>query len=90
MAEKAEQKKSPAPSTGTGLLTQAESAAQSAASRSSGERVAGPFEVGNIGHVSVVKREMGDQSYLYAEFTGTGRPARIPLAAVATLAEKLD
>lgn len=51
--------------------------------------VAGPFPVGNIGQVSVVEREMGETKYLYAQFSGSGRPARIPLAACATVVDAL-
>ena len=56
-----------------------------------GKVVAGPWDVGNIGHVAVVERKLGksDKSYTYAEFSGTGRASRIPLAAVAIVAEKL-
>lgn len=71
----------------------AEASAQAASAEAragSGELVAGPFDVGNIGQVAVVRRELGEQKYLYAQFTGTGRPSRIPLAAVAVLSEKLD
>lgn len=49
----------------------------------------GPIAVGNIGNVSVVEREMGERKYLYAQFTGTGRPTRMPLAACAALVDAL-
>lgn len=63
-----------------------------AASASNGGKVlAGPWDVGNIGHVTVVERTLGnsDKSYTYAEFSGTGRASRIPLAAAMVLAEQL-
>lgn len=69
------------------------STAQAESAKSSGDSnlpiVAGPFPVGNIGQVSVVEREMGDSKYLYAQFSGSGRPARIPLAACATIVDAL-
>jgi len=73
------------------LATQASTDAKNAQRASGGTVVAGPFEVGEIGHVQVIERELGQSGtkYLYAEFTGQGRPARIPLAAVSVLAEKI-
>ncbi len=73
------------------LAEQASTDAKNAQRASGGTVVAGPFEVGEIGHVSVVERTLGqsETKYLYAEFTGQGRPSRIPLAAVSVLAEKI-
>jgi hypothetical protein len=73
------------------LVETASTDAQNAQRASGGTVVAGPFEVGEIGHVQVIERELGSsgKKYLYAEFTGQGRPQRIPLAAVSVLAEKI-
>lgn len=72
------------------ILDQATRDAEAAKAKAdSGEVVAGPFPVGNIGHVSVVERAMGDSKYLYARFVGTGRPAQVPLAACATIVDAL-
>lgn len=76
---------------GNALLERATKAAASApAKQQVGEVVAGPFEVGNIGTVSVVEREQGTAKHLYAVYNPhSGRSQRIPLAAVSTLAESL-
>lgn len=76
---------------GANLLEASTTQAESAKGDSSNALpvVAGPFPVGNIGQVSVVEREMGDSKYLYAQFSGSGRPARIPLAACATIVDAL-
>lgn len=73
------------------VVSAAKSEAESAESGNGGKLVAGPFDVGNIGQVSVVERtsEKSGKSYTYAEFSGMGRPSRIPLAAAATIAEQL-
>lgn len=72
-------------------MSQATKAARDAKRREIGEVVSGPFEVGNIGTVQVVKRQAGAESHLYAAFLPvSGRPQRIPLAAVAILAESLE
>lgn len=72
------------------ILDKATADAEAAKAKAeSGEIVAGPFAVGNIGHVSVVERTMGESKYLYARFIGTGRPAQIPLAACAALVDSL-
>lgn len=69
------------------------STAQADSAKASGDSnlpiVAGPFSVGNIGQVAVVEREMGDSKYLYAQFSGSGRPSRIPLAACAAVVDAL-
>jgi hypothetical protein len=77
---------------GTALLERATQAAASApAKQQVGEIVAGPFEVGNIGSVSVVEREQGSAKHLYAVYNPhSGRSQRIPLAAVSVLAGALD
>lgn len=76
------------------LVSDAVAEAQSVAPRKdSGEVVAGPFEVGGTGSVSVVRKTFGnsDKSYLYAEHVPAsgGRAKSIPLAAVAVLAEQM-
>lgn len=73
------------------LAASARKDADSASASNGGKVVAGPWDVGNIGHVTVVERTLGnsDKNYRYAEFSGTGRASRIPLAAVAVLAEQL-
>lgn len=74
-----------------GLLTQASKSAHEAPKRDIGEVVAGPFDVGNIGTVSVVKRQAGSEQHLYGVYTPhSGRQQRMPLAAIATLAETQD
>lgn len=75
----------------SGILSEATEAAQSVKSsaQNTGELKFGPVPVGGIGQVSVVARKMGEAEYLYAEFTGSGRPARIPLAACAVLVDAL-
>jgi hypothetical protein len=73
------------------LAERASTDAKNAQRANGGTLVAGPFDVGEIGHVSVIERTLGqsDTKYLYAEFTGQGRPSRVPLAAVTVLAEKI-
>lgn len=73
------------------LTSAAQADAASAKRADGGTVVAGPFDVGNLGKVAVVERKLGgsEKTYTYAEFTGTGRPARIPLAAVGVLAEQM-
>lgn len=93
----AQPKSPPAPSTDASttdlkkLAERASTDAKNAQRANGGTVVAGPFEVGEIGHVSVVERTLGqsETQYLYAEFTGQGRPSRVPLAAVTVLAEKI-
>lgn len=63
--------------------------AEQAEARNGSKLISGPYDVGNLGRVAVVEREVGEHSYLYAEFTGTGRAQRVPLAAVAVLAEQM-
>ena len=74
------------------LLTESTQAAAQAKATDSNSLpiVFGPVPVGNIGQVAVVEREMGGKSFHYAQFTGSGRPARIPLAACAVLVEALQ
>ena len=72
------------------ILTRSQADAQSAKAKTeTGDIVAGPFPVGNIGHVSVIEKTMGDRAYLYARFVGSGRPAQVPLAACAALVDAL-
>lgn len=75
-----------------GLMQQATKAAETAKARADiGNVVSGPFDVGNIGTVSVVERPSGNDKHLYAVYQPhSGRTQRIPLAAVATLAGALD
>lgn len=73
------------------LTDAAKADAESAKQANGGTVIAGPFEVGKLGTVAVVERTLGssDKKYTYAEFSGSGRPSRIPLAAVGVLAEQM-
>lgn len=73
------------------LAAQAETDAANAQKAQAGTVVAGPFPVGEIGSVQVVERTLGksETKYLYGEFTGQGKPSRIPLAAVSVLAKEI-
>ena len=93
-AKQPESKQAPSPAsngTASGLLAAEVKQASSVAARVELPTVAGPFPVGNIGSVRVVERSYGERAVKYAQFeSGTSRPTRIPLAAVAVLAEELD
>lgn len=73
------------------LLAQSQASAEAADAKKSDDAsyVFGPVPVGNIGTVGVIEREYGERKFLYARFTGTGRPANLPLAACSTLVDAL-
>ena len=82
----------PAPKLAELAASAAEQATQVQPRQRVGTVVAGPFEVGGLGEVSVIEREQGTtgKKFLWAEFASPGgKPKTIPLAAVARLSEEL-
>jgi hypothetical protein len=92
MSTKASKPASPASNLAALATAAVEQAAQVQPRQRVGTVVAGPFEVGGLGEVSVIEREQGNtgKSFTFAEFvTPGGKPKSIPLAAVARLSEEL-
>lgn len=72
-----------------GALAQA---AQVEPRKEAGDHIAGPFQVGNVGEVEVRAHTRGSHTTHVGVFhpTGGGKTQRMPLAAIAALAEGLS
>lgn len=88
-AEKKPQANAPAK---TSLLDSAlAQAAEVEPRKETGEQIAGPFPVGNVGEVEVRAHTRGSNTYHVGVFhpAGGGKTQRMPLAAIAALSEGL-
>lgn len=89
---KAPEKPAPTPAKASLLDSALAQAAQVEPRTETGEHVAGPFPVGNIGQVEVRAHTRGTHTTQVGVFhpAGGGKTQRMPLAAIAALSEGLS